>query len=237
MPSIKIYMTLFRVSNLPTVWSNVLAAILLCGGPFAWSAPLVLIVSLSLFYCGGMALNDICDVGIDLQQRPSRPIPAGKISIVQAKTATAALFILAFASLSALPYGARAMFAAAGLAALIVLYDLYHKGNPFSVLLMAACRLMVYVVVAVGVAGNVNGAVMLVGLVQFGYIILLSIVARLENSRPQGYRFPVIPLMLACICLLDGACLAVALQSGIWVGAGIIGTVMTMAGQRYVRGD
>ncbi|MBI5485643.1 MAG: hypothetical protein HY888_14465 [Deltaproteobacteria bacterium] len=129
------------------------------------------------------------------------------------------------------------MFAAVVLSALIALYDVYHKGNPFSVLLMAGCRLMVYVVAASGVAGNVSGAVMLAGSIQFGYIILLSMVARQENSRPQGYPFPVIPFMLAGICLLDGVCLAVLLQSGVWLVAGAAGTVMVMAGQRYVRGD
>ncbi len=237
MPTIKTYLTLFRVSNLPTVWSNVMAATLLSGVPFSWMPLFVLIVSLSLFYCGGMAFNDICDAEIDRQQRPARPIPAGKISVAQAQTVTAALFILAFALLFALPHGVRAVSAAVVLVVLIALYDLYHKVNPFSVLLMAGCRLMVYVVAAFGVNGNLNGAVMLVGLVQFGYIILLSIVARLENSRPQGYPFPVIPLLLAGICLLDGACLALILQSGVWLVAGAAGTVMTMAGQRYVRGD
>lgn len=237
MPSLKTYMTLFRVSNLPTVWSNVLAAILLCAASFSWADLFVLMLSMSLFYCGGMALNDICDAEIDLQQRPTRPIPGGKISKVQAKTATVALFILAFALLFALPYGVRAALASVVLAVLIVLYDLYHKGNPFSVLLMAGCRLMVYVVAAVGVAGNLNGAVLIVGLLQFGYIILLSVMARIENGRPHGFSYPVIPLMLAGICLVDGICLAVTLRSGFWLVAGVAGMLLTFAGQKYVRGD
>ena len=45
----------------------------------SWHFGLVL-VAMSLFYVGGMYLNDYFDRAIDARERPQRPIPAGDIS-------------------------------------------------------------------------------------------------------------------------------------------------------------
>jgi len=237
MTALRTYLTLFRVSNLPTVWSNVLAAVLLSGGPFSWGALLTLVLSLSLLYSGGMALNDLCDAAVDRVQRPDRPIPSGRIGMREVQTLTALLFACALALLGTLPFGARAAGAGALLIGVIVLYDLHHKGNPWSVLLMAGCRLLVYLVAGFGVAGQLAGAVLILGLIQFGYITLVSLVARSENRRPGGFSFPLIPLLLAAICLVDGGFLSAALGSPVWMAVGVGGMLLTMGGQRYVRGD
>jgi len=236
-PVITSFMNLFRVSNLPTVWSNVLAALLLSEAPFLLSSFLTLTLSLSLFYAAGMALNDICDAGVDAVQRPSRPIPAGKIRLKTAQTVVAALFISAFVILFTLPHGAAAISSAMLLMGIIVIYDLYHKGNPLSVLLMAGCRFMVYITAGFGVDGKIEGAVLTIGLIQSGYIVLLSVAARFENSMAQRFTFPLIPLMLAGICTVDGIYLSVALHSPVWLCAGAGGMIVTMVSQKYVRGD
>ena len=57
MSSVKAYLDLCRVSNLPTVWTNVLAALLLAEGEFVWSHVTLLALSLSLLYSGGMCLK------------------------------------------------------------------------------------------------------------------------------------------------------------------------------------
>jgi 4-hydroxybenzoate polyprenyltransferase len=229
-------MALFRVSNLPTVWSNVLAAALLCGAPFSPIALISLMFSLSLFYCGGMALNDVCDSEVDRQQRASRPIPAGSISRRDAFLAAVLLFSAAFALLLTLPHYAAGVCAGVVLVACILLYDLFHKANPLSVLVMAACRSMVYVVSGFALAGAVNHALLGIGGLQFVYIVIISLTARYENTRTDAFPFPLIPIMLAGICLLDGIYLAVTL-SWFWLLAGIGWTALTMLGQRYVRGD
>ena len=184
-----------------------------------------------------MALNDLCDAAVDRVQRPDRPLPAGKIRPLQAQLGTALPFGLGFALLLALPRGAAAALAGAVLAGLIILYDLYHKGNPWSVLPMAGCRFMVYVVAALGVAGRVNKGVLIAGLIQFSYIVLVSITARCENRRENGFPFPLIPLMLAGICVIDGICLSVLLKSPLWLIAGGSGLLLTHLGQKQVRGD
>ncbi|HZB39295.1 MAG TPA: UbiA family prenyltransferase, partial [Beijerinckiaceae bacterium] len=69
-----------RVSNLPTVWTNVIAATALAGGdPLSWRAGVALL-AMTLFYVGGMYLNDAFDREIDARERPKRPIPSGEVS-------------------------------------------------------------------------------------------------------------------------------------------------------------
>ncbi len=59
MSTLKDYLTLCRVSNLPTVWTNVLAAGLLAGGPFMPAPFFMLALALSCFYLAGMSLNEV----------------------------------------------------------------------------------------------------------------------------------------------------------------------------------
>src|SRR5439155_10768617 len=68
-----------RVSNLPTVTSNVLAAIALAGGFPATATIVLACVAMSLMYVAGMYLNDAFDRDIDRVERPERPIPAGEV--------------------------------------------------------------------------------------------------------------------------------------------------------------
>ena len=50
MNSFKAYLALCRVSNLPTVWTNVLAACLLAGGGCEAASFMLLALALSCFY-------------------------------------------------------------------------------------------------------------------------------------------------------------------------------------------
>ena len=68
-----------RVSNLPTVWSNVLAGSALAGAATGVSVFCAMLAA-SAFYVGGMYLNDAFDRDIDSRERPERPIPSGAIS-------------------------------------------------------------------------------------------------------------------------------------------------------------
>jgi hypothetical protein len=79
-PLSAIMLRLGRVSNLPTVWTNVLAAVVLSGGDWRSRHLALLLISMSLCYVGGMYLNDYFDRAIDARERPERPIPSGAIS-------------------------------------------------------------------------------------------------------------------------------------------------------------
>jgi hypothetical protein len=79
MPSLRTLLILARASNLPTVWSNCVAAWWLGGGGGLWSL-LALCAGASLLYVAGMYLNDAADATFDRQHRRERPIPAGHIA-------------------------------------------------------------------------------------------------------------------------------------------------------------
>jgi 4-hydroxybenzoate polyprenyltransferase len=232
-------LALCRVSNLPTVWSNVLTAAVLSNLPGSTQGivgALLLCFALSCFYCGGMGLNDLCDLEHDRVHQRYRPIPAGRITRERARAITFALFAVALFCLLVTPHRAG-LAAGVALLAVIWLYDKFHKGHPSTVLAMASARLLVYVVTALALSGVVPAQVWLAGAMQAGYVLVLTLVSRHEGKTAAGrYAWPVIPWMLAAIPLLDSIVLAVLVDPA-WLFAGIAGTALTRAAQRYVRGD
>src|SRR5881628_2104713 len=73
-------LVLGRVSNLPTVWSNCLAAWLLGGGGSVGRF-LLLGFGATCLYLGGMFLNDAFDIEFDREYRNERPIPSQQITL------------------------------------------------------------------------------------------------------------------------------------------------------------
>ena len=72
------YLLLARVSNLPTIWTNVVAAYVVAGASRESLA--IASIAASLFYTGGMFLNDAFDAAFDAKARADRPIPNGDVS-------------------------------------------------------------------------------------------------------------------------------------------------------------
>ena len=217
-----------RVSNLPTVWSNVLAGVTLAGGSAADARLPLLLLSLSLSYVGGMYLNDWFDREIDSKQRPERPIPSGQVAARTVFTAGLAMLVASVLLLIWIGYGFAAgtgwPAAAAGvaLAAAIVFYNWRHKGNPLSPVVMGLCRLLVYVVAAYAVAQSPPVAVWWAAVLLLCYLIGLTYVAKQEtlgvvrNLWPLG--FLALPLAYAALAAGNGlasALLFVALTG--WV--------------------
>jgi len=194
-----------RVSNLPTVLSNVLCGAALTGEPRR-PLPLALAVFAgALFYTGGMFLNDAFDAVIDAVERPERPIPSARAS-------RDAVLALGFGMLAAgiVLLGVGALFTPAGLAlplaglvtaALVVVYDRWHKGRAWSPIVMGACRASLYVVGALAVAANLGPRVAVPALCLLAYVVGLTHVARFENASSVGRAWPLVlvfsPLVVA----------------------------------------
>jgi 4-hydroxybenzoate polyprenyltransferase len=203
---------LARVSNLPTVWTNAMAGVTLAGGE-PWSLrTLVLAAALSLFYSGGMFLNDAFDHAIDRRERPHRPIPAGDVSLegvfaagFAMLLAGLALVILAVAGFQPTT-GWQGLLAGVALAAAILFYDWNHKGTRLSPAYMAACRALGYLTAGFAAVAAAPGlwTVALVGgchIVGLTYIARQENLTRLENLWPLGF-------------------LAVPLAYGFWLAVG-----------------
>src|SRR5918998_6537410 len=147
-----------RVSNLPTVWTNVVAATALAGGdPLSGRSGSVLL-AMTLFYVGGMFLNDAFDREVDARERPKRPIPSGEVSAGLVFGAGFAM-LAAGVALMAL-HGLLPGLAGLALAAAIVFYDFHHKANPLSPVVMGLCRFLVYIGAATVAAGFIPSAIL-----------------------------------------------------------------------------
>jgi 4-hydroxybenzoate polyprenyltransferase len=197
--SIEALLRLGRVSNLPTVWTNVLAATTLAGGdPFTRGTGSVLL-AMSLFYIGGMYLNDAFDREIDARERPTRPIPAGLI-------AASWVFCLGYGMLAlgvlimAL-HGPVPGLAGAALAGAIVAYDANHKGNPLSPIIMGLCRALVYVGAGAAASGTIGMPAVLGAVALVAHVIGLTYAAKQESLNRIDALWPLailaVPLALA----------------------------------------
>jgi len=222
----RIYLRLGRVSNLPTVWTNVLAGTVLAGANADGPTTVRLVLALSLFYVGGMFLNDAFDRDIDARERPERPIPSGQISAAEVFFVGFLLlgFGLALLILNAalrVESPAPSALSGAVLGALIVLYDAWHKKNPLSPVVMGLCRAFVYVTAGLAAGGTLRPALVLGAAVLAAYVVGLTFVARQENRKSYraGATLLLIfsPLALALVALRMTAIAWVAFVSfSIW---------------------
>lgn len=181
-----------RISNLPTVWSNCLAAWLLNGGALGPQF-LLLSAAATLLYTGGMFLNDAFDVEFDRLHRRERPIPSGKISVGTVWRFGVSLLLLGW--LLILPLGVLSTGAAVLLVFTIVVYDAVHKRTSLAPLLMAACRFLLYCVAAAATLNRVSAAVLWHGLALAAYVTGLSFLARGESGPGRGRRWPILFLI------------------------------------------
>jgi 4-hydroxybenzoate polyprenyltransferase len=221
------------VSNLPTVWTNTLCAVILSGGSLLSMPTLGALVGLSLIYAAGMCLNDLMDLSEDRVRKPGRPLPSRRIGLGSAITLMMTLFASALVVLGAISPGA--LLWGAVLCGVVLLYDSLHRKHAATVLLMAACRALVFPVAARAANGQPTRAVVVAGAAQFLYVIALALIARWEKTRTRAPLIPV-PWLLAGIALVDGALLAVLAHPG-WLVLGIAGAVTTRFAQRWVPGD
>lgn len=216
-PRLRTLLVLGRVSNVPTVWSNCLAAWLLNGGG-SWTAFLLLCAGATLLYVGGMFLNDAFDAGFDRQFRQERPIPSGQIAERDVWWIGGLLLFFGWLQLFMLG-NAVALFATL-LVAAIILYDAVHKhieGAPF---IMASCRFLLYLVAGAATLHAVNEPVLWHGLALAAYIIGLSFLARKESG--QG-KVALIPLLFLIAPFLANVCVNPDRNALSWLaGAGLL---------------
>jgi 4-hydroxybenzoate polyprenyltransferase len=208
----QVALRLGRVSNLPTVWTNVLAATVLAGAPLG-AGVAGIALACSLFYVGGMFLNDAFDRQFDARTRPERPIPSG---VVHAGEVFAYGFGLLAAGLALAATTAHLVIGNAtpgvvsggALAAAILLYDAWHKTNPAAPVVMGLCRVLVYLTASATLVGTVGPAVFGGAIVLLAYLIGLTYVARQERFGSVHNLWTLlclfIPFVLWSLAMRDG---------------------------------
>lgn len=253
--NLRALLELCRISNLPTVWSNcavgwiagITTPLLVSLGEERFaeirafmiremvnSLPsmtvyrlLPLAVIFSLLYSGGMMLNDFIDREIDRVERPSRPIPSGRVA---PKTALLLSLAMLFAGVVGMAtfewmvhdgqdmhwYGTIMTIA---LLVMIVGYNFNHAEMPIiSVILMGQCRAFIVLAAAsIMQPPTMHWAwwIFIAGpaLTLFVYTLAISIVARREMETKRFAGPKTIMNMIAAMPLLDAVWLVVI---GLW---------------------
>ncbi len=240
--NLSLALRLGRISNLPTVWTNVLVGALLAGGSLTDPRLPLSMLALSLFYVGGMFLNDAFDREFDAQHRPERPIPSGQVSAPQVFGIGFGLLAFGMAGVIVASRGADglpawpALASAAALAGAIVLYNAHHKGNALSPLIMGLCRVFVYLTAAFSVALVLPVSVYLAAAALLCHLIGLTYIAKQEHLDRIGNLWP---LGFLAVPVVYGVMLALSAPAT-WVPLVLYAAVLLFALnllRRRARGD
>jgi len=219
---VKTWLTLGRISNLPSVWTNVFAAALLAQAsvlsnqtfaPLTSGPPITLwlgcLCALSLMYLGGMFLNDAFDANCDREHANSRPIANGDVSVSVVWINGLSMLVLGVVLVGVL-YQYRGestggafwgWLAALTLALTITVYNAAHKLFSHSAWFMGACRLGIYVIAALLLA-ELTQALLLAAVSLLLYIAGITYIARNEHDNRLLSRWPLLllfsPLAVGC---------------------------------------
>jgi 4-hydroxybenzoate polyprenyltransferase len=201
------------------VWTNVFTGMALSGAVSVDPRLAILLISLSLFYVGGMFLNDAFDSAFDAKARPERPIPSGQVSAAQVYAVGYGMLAVGTVLLGWVGYGFepftqwRPVLAGIALSAAIVFYNWHHKGNPLSPLVMGLCRVLVYLAAAFAVASQPPVAVYAAAAVLLCYLIGLTYAAKKEHlDRLDGFW----PLAFLAVPIVFGIALSIE-QTAAWL--------------------
>lgn len=201
-PRLSTLLRLGRISNIPTVWTNVIAGSVIAGDAQRPAEVMLVAVAMSAFYIGGMYLNDFFDRAVDARDRPGRPIDTGEIRA--GAVSVIGFSLLATGIVLMIPFGLTAMFWSALLASAIVLYDVWHKGNPFSPIVMGTCRALVYLGAGVAMAGSISDATLIGAFALASHVAGLTYAAKQESLDRIGNLWPLVMLAAPLLIALPG---------------------------------
>jgi 4-hydroxybenzoate polyprenyltransferase len=179
-----------RLSLAPSALADVAAGALLAGAgeapPFERWWPLLL--ASSCVYHAGMAFNDYADRAHDAATRPDRPVPSGAVNAGALRLLGFVLLSVSIGSAALVSVGAAAW--AAGMAALVLIYDFGPRGAWRGPLLLGACRAS-NLGLGLAFARDANlldlpPAWALAPLAYGAYVVAASRVARLEDRAAES---------------------------------------------------
>jgi 4-hydroxybenzoate polyprenyltransferase len=131
------YIILVRLPNVFTAASNILPGYFTVITAAASSFPNInilylagLMTSSSLLYLAGIVFNDYFDIEIDKKERPSRPLPSGKIT--KRKALTIAISSIIAANVLTLLINLTSFLVAVILTTIIIAYDYRLKHNTIT---------------------------------------------------------------------------------------------------------
>lgn len=137
-----------------------------------------LITSTVGLYGGGVVFNDVFDAKIDREERPERPIPSGKASILGASIL--GIILLLVGIYSAYQVSIISTIIAFTIALLALTYDIYSKHQSFlGPLNMGACR-SGNLLLGISVVPSVISQLWFLGLIPILYVGAITLISRGE---------------------------------------------------------
>ena len=178
------WLKLLRIAALPSALANVLIGFLLAHASWQPTIPLVcLLLSSACLYLAGMVLNDVFDVEIDHQQRPSRPLPSDAISISLARNVGFGLLV--FGPFFAIFASTTSLLIAVALATTVYLYDGPLKRTVFAPVVMGSCRTL-NILLGASTAVSIPGVVIWYAIAIGVFVAGITLLAKREAEETQS---------------------------------------------------
>ncbi len=218
-----------RISNLPTVWSNVILGSVLGADTVHIGAIAVMAASGSAAYMGGMALNDVFDVRFDQANATPRPLAMGELrrgqvcavaTVLLAASIGGAIVAAVLASTALLP----TLVMAAALCFAIVNYNAVHRRHAvLAAGLMGLCRVALVLTAAVATAGVLHPAVC-IGAAAVGlWTAAITLLARGERGGERAA-----PNWLVLMLIAAAGPIAIGLHATGTVSGPLIGGMLVL---------
>jgi 4-hydroxybenzoate polyprenyltransferase len=211
MGSIRDYLILIRIPNLFTTPSNVIVGFsqLVLLNYANWPTLLILILTSLLLYTAGIVLNDYVDRQIDRRERPTRPLPSGRIST------RSALIIVVVATLSSVLAAAYVspftLIIVLTIIGTIIAYDCWFKSSTFGHIVMALSRVFNIVLgfspLLLPHFSNDNDLIRIAVILAsiFIYVFTISYLSKFETGAPTkkiNYTFVMLPISSIAVVLV-----------------------------------
>jgi 4-hydroxybenzoate polyprenyltransferase len=209
------WLSMMRISNSPTVLSNILVgtAIAITMQSKYWTLNLsydsFFAICILVVYFAGMILNDAFDANYDKKHRPDRPIPSGLIP--RSFAWIAGLTLLGAVSVFGIGHGA-----ANGLVLLVLavlLYTFLHRWFVPALVLMAICRGLVYFIVANPSQSDDMSFLITFCLVLAFYTAVLTCIGRFENDKSTKFTW------ITWVLLVSPAYIVFAYLPNSWIAS------------------
>jgi 4-hydroxybenzoate polyprenyltransferase len=205
------YLQLIRLPNVLTAAADSLAGWLLVGGSLGQPGRWLPIVSASMvLYASGTILNDLFDLDVDRAERPGRPLPSGRASIVVAAW-LGGLGLVLGPALALAGGSIQAAGVAVLLAVVILAYDAGMKHTSVGPALMGACRGL-NLLMGMAHVSKLGGAIAWCAAAAYGlYVAGITAISRFETQEGER-RGLVAGLTMLDLALLGLTAVALAHQ-------------------------
>lgn len=200
---LKEYLLLIRLPNVFTTPSNILVGYFAAvSAADAEGAHLIaLVISSGMLYIAGIVLNDFFDIEIDKKERPSRPLPSGKIS--KAYALGIAIVALLIANTVALLVGPVTLAVSLALTLAIIAYDYRLKHSAVGPFVMGSTRFLNVILGASPMLLYIDGhSFAIVGAAAsllFFYVSSITLLSKKEVGNDRPNSTPVFLILFAVI--------------------------------------